>query len=127
MKPTGCIIRSAARAQGLANAAAAIASQAYIQVKDTNKAKLQVVSNAPNGQITVPANATADVTVTVTLSEADRAYIDERFPYGSYVEGFVQLLSDSTPNLSVPFLAFYGDFGEGPVLEEGPMTRSLGR
>ena len=173
---------------GLANAAAAIASQAYIQVKDTNKAKLelgddpdrtgtysmafqvvnfsdtektytldatvlgqvanggqikqgqvtylvsshdrkldaQVVSNAQNGQITVPANATADVTVTVTLSEADRAYIDERFPYGSYVEGFVQLLSDSTPNLSVPFLAFYGDFGEGPVLEEGSYDTLLG-
>lgn len=173
---------------GLANAAAAIASQAYIQVKDTNKAKLelgddpdrtgtysmtfqvvnfsdaqktytldttvlgqvaqggqikqnqvtylvsshareldaQVVSNAQNGQVTVPANATADVTVTVTLSDADRAYIDERFPYGSYVEGFVQLLSDSTPNLSVPFLAFYGDFGEGPVLEEGTYDTLLG-
>lgn len=134
---------------GLANAAAAIASQAYIQVKDTNKAKLelgddpdrtgvysmtfQVVNfsdtqktytldttvlgqvaqggQIKHGQVTYLVSSpgkeldaqvvsmpqmvrlryrpmpTADVTVTVTLSEADRAYIDERFPYGSYVEG----------------------------------------
>ena len=53
--------------------------------------------------------------MTVTLSDADKAYMDERFPYGSYVEGFVQLLSEDNVTLSVPFLAFYGDFGEGPV------------
>ena len=173
---------------GLANAAAAVASQAYIRVDGTNKAKLElgddpdrtgvyemsfqvvnfsdtqksytldttvlgqvaqggqikngqvtyltyahdkeleapVTYSAQNGRIAVPANSTAKVKVTVTLSEADKAYIDERFPYGSYVEGFVQLLSDETPNLSVPFLAFYGDFGEAPILEEGTYETLLG-
>ena len=53
MKPTGCIIRSAARAQGLANAAAAIASQAYIQVKDTNKAKLEL-GDDPTALVSIP-------------------------------------------------------------------------
>lgn len=173
---------------GMANAAAAIASKAYIQVDGTNKAKLElgddpnrtgeyqmsfqvvnfsntaktytldttvlgqkaeggqikngqvtylvydyarelnatVTSNLSDGQLTVPANSTANVTVTVKLSAADKAYINERFPYGSYVEGFVQLLSEDSVNLSVPFLAFYGDFGEGPILEEGTYDSILG-
>lgn len=173
---------------GIANAAAAIASKAYIQVDGTNKAKLElgddpnrtgeyqmsfqvvnfsntaktytldttvlgqkaeggqikngqvtylvydyarelnatVTSNISDGQLTVPANSTANVTVTVKLSAADKAYINERFPYGSYVEGFVQLLSEDSVNLSVPFLAFYGDFGEGPILEEGTYDSILG-
>ena len=173
---------------GLANAALAMASGAYIQVEGTDKAKLElgddpdrtgsytmdfqvvnfsdadktyrldttvlgqtaqggqfkhgkvtylvsdyareldaaVTSSAADGTITVPANSTAKVSVTVTLSDADKAYMDERFPYGSYVEGFVQLLSEDNVTLSVPFLAFYGDFGEGPVLEEGTYDTLLG-
>lgn len=85
-----------------------------------------VTSSAPDGTITVPANSTAKVSVTITLSAADKAYMDERFPYGSYVEGFVQLLSEDSVTLSAPFLAFYGDFGEGPVLEEGSYDTLLG-
>ena len=85
-----------------------------------------VTSSAPDGTITVPANSTAKVSVTVTLSDADKAYMDERFPYGSYVEGFVQLLSEDNVTLSAPFLAFYGDFGEGPVLEEGTYETLMG-
>ena len=85
-----------------------------------------VTSSAPDGTVTVPANSTAKVSVTVTLSDADKAYMDERFPYGSYVEGFVQLLSEDSVTLSAPFLAFYGDFGEGPVLEEGSYDTLLG-
>ncbi len=173
---------------GLANAALAMASGAYIQVEGTDKAKLElgddpdrtgsytmdfqvvnfsdtgktyrldttvlgqiaqggqfkngkvtylvsdyareldaaVTSSAPDGTITVPANSTAKVSVTIALSDADKAYMDERFPYGSYVEGFVQLLSEDSVTLSVPFLAFYGDFGEGPVLEEGSYDTLLG-
>lgn len=173
---------------GMVNVASAIASQAYIQVEGSNKAKLElgddpnrtgeyklsfqvvnfsntaktytldttvlgqkadggqikngkvnylvydyakelsanVTSNLTNGTLTVPANSTANVTVTVKLSAADKAYIDERFPYGSYVEGFVQLLSKDTANLSVPFLAFYGNFGDGPILEEGTYDSLLG-
>ena len=64
-----------------------------------------VTSSAADGTITVPANSTAKVSVTVTLSDADKAYMDERFPYGSYVEGFVQLLSEDSVTLSAPFLA----------------------
>lgn len=173
---------------GLANAAAAMASGAYIQVDGTDKAKLElgddpdrtgsytmdfevvnfsgedktyrldttvlgqiaqggqfkhgkvtylvcdyakdldaaVTYSAADGNITVPSNSTVKVSVTVALSEADKAYLEERFPYGSYVEGFVQLLSEDGVTLSAPFLTFYGDFGEGPILEEGTYETLMG-
>ena len=38
-------------------------------------------------------------------------------PYGAYVEGFVQLMSEDSVSLSAPFLAFYGDFGEAPLFD----------
>lgn len=164
---------------GLANIGAAMASEAYIRVEGTNKAKLElgddpektgvyemtfdvvnfsdtdkvytldttvlglsavgglvkggkvtylthdyarevdtiVTSSLENNTLTVPAGQTASVTVTIALSDAERAYYDERFPAGSYVEGFIHLLSDETPNLSVPFLTFYGDFSDGPIFD----------
>ncbi len=85
-----------------------------------------ITSSAANGTITVAANSTAKVSVSIALSAADKAYLEERFPYGSYVEGFVQLLSEDGITLSAPFLAFYGDFGEGPVLEAGTYQTLMG-
>ena len=52
--------------------------------------------------------------------------MEERFPYGSYVEGFIQLHSQTDVSLSVPFLGFYGAFGEAPVLEEGAYESLMG-
>ena len=174
---------------GMANAADAIHSGAYIQVEGANKAKLElgddpdrtgvyemtfevvnfsdvnktytldtttlgqvaeggqikagevtylvydyakelnpdVVYSAEGGQITVPAGSAVEVTVTLTLSDADRSYMEERFPYGSYVEGFVHLTSEDSVPLNVPFLAFYGDFSEGPIFEEGTYDNLLGK
>ena len=57
--------------------------------------------------------------MTLQLTDAQKAYYDERFPNGAYVEGFVQLTSKDAVTLSVPFLAFYGDFGAAPVAETG--------
>lgn len=71
-------------------------------------------------QITVSANATASVTVTYVLSAEDKAYIEERFPYGMYVEGFVKLLAvdEQDVSLNIPFLAFYGDWSEAPMFDK---------
>ena len=172
---------------GLANPAAAMASQAYIQVAGTNKSKFElgedrdrigvytmdfevvnfsdeektytldttvlgqkadggkikngkvtylvydyareldatVTSSATDGSVTVPAHSSTQVHVSVTLSDADKAYMDERFPYGTYVEGFVQLISEDHISLSAPFLAFYGDFGEAPLFNEAYSYSSL--
>lgn len=64
-------------------------------------------------EVTVPAFGTTSVTVTVKLSESDLIYINDCFKNGAYVEGFVKL-SDTAENdginLSLPYLAFYGDW-----------------
>lgn len=62
--------------------------------------------------ITVPANGSASVSITLTLSEADLAYISEHYKNGAYIDGFVRLVENTTNgvNLSLPFLGFYGDW-----------------
>lgn len=71
--------------------------------------------------VTVPAGETVEVTVTVTLGDEAKAYLDENFENGIYVEGFITLTSttEGQPDLNVPFLAFYGDWTQAPILDEG--------
>ncbi len=69
--------------------------------------------------ITVEAGKSADVTVTITLSKEDKKYLNESFANGMYVEGFITL--DATAgteiDLSVPYLAFYGDWTQAPLFD----------
>lgn len=78
-----------------------------------------ITYSAADGKITVPAGQTVKVTATVSLTEGEKAYYEERFPYGAYVEGFIHLNSEKEVHLSVPFLGFYGDFTDAPTLETG--------
>ena len=68
--------------------------------------------------LTVNAGATADVTVTVTLSDADKEYLG-KFENGIYVEGYVILTATAGTeiSLSAPFLAFYGDWTVAPLFD----------
>ena len=70
-------------------------------------------------KVTVEAGESADVTVTVTLSEADKQYLDQSFENGMYVEGFITLTASSGTDidLSVPYLAFYGDWTVAPLFD----------
>lgn len=65
------------------------------------------------GRNTVSVNAreTAYIAVEIELSQADREYMDRTFEAGIYVEGFLFLDSESS-RLNIPFLGFYGDWGE---------------
>ncbi len=83
-----------------------------------------VISSVNNGtlegnKVTVGAGEVADVTVTITLSDADKKYMDDSFENGMYVEGFVVLdaVSGTEIDLSVPYLAFYGDWTEAPIFD----------
>lgn len=75
---------------------------------------------AGNGAITVPAGGSTEVSVTITLTEEDIAYIEKYFPNGIYVEGFVTLTAgeENGVDLSAPFLAFYGDWLALPAIEQ---------
>ncbi len=85
-----------------------------------------VRSTLENGTITVAAGQTEEVTVTLSLTDAEKAYIEERFSAGSYVEGFIRLLSEDGVSLGVPFLAFYGNWEDAPILESTGVEASLG-
>ncbi len=70
-------------------------------------------------RVTVNAGSTANVTVKVTLSDKDKKYLDDSFENGMYVEGFVRLngTTDTTVDLGVPYLAFYGDWTKAPLFD----------
>ena len=69
--------------------------------------------------ISVKAGKVATVTVTITLSDENKAYLDNSFENGMYVEGFLVLDSKDkdTVDLSVPYLAFYGDWTKAPIFD----------
>ena len=89
----------------------------HLTYEYSREMKADIAYSAADGKITVPAGETVKVTATVTLTEGEKEYYDERFPCGAYVEGFIQLISEESVNLSVPFLGFYGDFSDAPTLE----------
>ncbi|MBQ2383995.1 MAG: leucine-rich repeat protein [Oscillospiraceae bacterium] len=69
--------------------------------------------------ITVDGGKEAKVTVKITLSDADKKYLDESFKNGMYVEGFITLKATSGTeiDLNVPYLAFYGDWTVAPIFD----------
>ena len=80
-----------------------------------------VQGGSVNGStVSVPAKGTAKVTVKITLSDADKAYLNDSFKYGMYVEGFITLkaASGTSVDMNVPLLAFYGDWTEAPIFDE---------
>ncbi len=70
--------------------------------------------------LTVNAGQTATVTVRITLNDADRAYLDDNFANGMYVEGYITLTATAGTevDMSVPYLAFYGDWTKAPMFDK---------
>ena len=70
--------------------------------------------------LTIEAGKEATVTVTITLTEEDKAYLDKSFENGMYVEGFITLTptAGTEVDMSVPYLAFYGDWNEAPIFDK---------
>ncbi len=72
-------------------------------------------------KVIVSAGATTEITVKLILSDADKKYVKDNFKNGMYVEGFVKLISDDTNesqcDLTVPFMGFYGDWYQAPMLD----------
>ena len=93
--------------------------QGYLLENGTTVEITNVSGGTLSGQnLTVTAGATADVTVTITLSDADREYMN-RFENGMYIEGHVTLTATAGTeiDLSVPYLAFYGDWTVAPLFD----------
>ena len=70
-------------------------------------------------KLTVKGGEDARVTVQITLSEEDKAYLDASFENGMYVEGYITLTATKGTDidLNVPYLAFYGDWTVAPLFD----------
>ena len=79
-----------------------------------------VGGQASDGTVTVAGGQTLRVSVTITLNDQARKYLDDNFANGMYVEGFVTLTDTAESegiNLSIPWLAFYGDWHAAPMFD----------
>lgn len=83
----------------------------------------EVVIDAIEAQniVTVPANGSVSIMVTVKLSEEDMAYMDAHYENGTFVDGFVRAYakSEGAVDLSFPFVGFYGGWEEAPIFDTG--------
>ena len=69
--------------------------------------------------ITVPASGEATVGVDVTPGSEFASYVADNTPNGTFLDGFVRFASktDGQPDLAVPYLGFYGDWGKAPIFD----------
>jgi len=73
-------------------------------------------------EITVEANSSETVRVTIDLEEAMTFWgdtLDNTFENGTFIEGFVVLTpdNDNEAELSIPYVGFYGDWEDQPILD----------
>ncbi len=77
------------------------------------------------GVFTLPANASVNVSVTLTLTEDEKAYLDAYYTNGAYVEAYIYAVSRSTEEgvagttHSIPVLGYYGDWSDPSMFDVG--------
>ena len=69
--------------------------------------------------VTVPASSSATVTVTVTPEAEFASYASAHAPEGTFIDGAITFTSaDGAPDLTVPYLGFYGSWGAPAIFDE---------
>jgi len=109
-------------------------AQTYEISSSVNTEQIQsgmFIANAPygleaevvtDGPVTVPAFGTATVNASITLTDADKAYLNQ-FPNGIWVEGYLYATPVATGEgeqgvtLSMPMVGFYGDWSDADVFD----------
>ncbi|MDD4291259.1 MAG: leucine-rich repeat protein [Clostridia bacterium] len=83
-----------------------------------------ITVSAKNGTVdgnvvTVEAGQTANLQVVIVLTDENKAYLNDTFANGMYVEGFATLtaIDEGSVDLSIPFISFYGDWDNLPIFE----------
>ncbi len=95
----------------------AVAERAYI-LDDTPA--VWTIDDEPHeegDEITVSAGESVKITVHLELSSAEVKYVNDSFPNGMYVEGFIKLNSatDGQCSLNLPYMGFYGDWNSADM------------
>ncbi|WP_309304559.1 S8 family serine peptidase, partial [Schaalia odontolytica] len=70
--------------------------------------------------VIVPANGEATIGVDVTPGDQFTAFAAANTPNGTFLDGFVRFTSrtESQPDLTVPYLGFYGDWGKPAIFDQ---------
>lgn len=109
--------------------------EVYVQTDEVVDGKITTAPHALSATVTgaetvqLTYGASVRVNLTVELTDESKAYLDENFPNGGFVDGFVILEADgevideeegleNTIDLSIPFVGFYGDWDAAPHLDE---------
>ena len=76
-------------------------------------------ASAEGATITVPASGEATVGVDIVPGSEFASYVADNTPNGTFLDGFVRFASKtaSQPDLAVPYLGFYGDWGKAPIFD----------
>ncbi len=96
-----------------------VTEEAYLLTGATFAITASSNATVSDMNVSVAAGQTANLTVTVTLSDTDKQYLNESFENGMYVEGYIVLnaAEESVADLNVPYLAFYGDWTVAPLFD----------
>ena len=76
-------------------------------------------ASAEGATVTVPASGEVTVGIDVTPGSDFASYVAANTPNGTFLDGFVRFASktEGQPDLSVPYLGFYGDWGKAPIFD----------
>ena len=76
-------------------------------------------ASAEGATVTVPASGEATVGIDVTPGSEFASYVADNTPNGTFLDGFVRFISKAAgqPDLAVPYLGFYGDWGKAPIFD----------
>ena len=76
-------------------------------------------ASAEGATVTVPANGEATVGVDVKPGADFDSSVAQNTPNGTFLDGFVRFTSKtaSQPDLTVPYLGFYGNWGKAPIFD----------
>ena len=76
-------------------------------------------ASAEGATVTVPASGEATVGIDVTPGSEFASYVADNTPNGTFLDGFVRFASKAAgqPDLAVPYLGFYGDWGKAPIFD----------
>ena len=74
---------------------------------------------AEGASVTVPASGEVTVGIDVTPGADFASYVAQNAPNGTFLDGFVRFASKTggQPDLTVPYLGFYGDWGKAPIFD----------
>ncbi|MCM1544447.1 MAG: S8 family serine peptidase [Ruminococcus sp.] len=70
-----------------------------------------------DGTVTVPAGKSAEISLKVTYSDSFLEAQKAAFKNGFFLDGFIFLESASQPTLSLPYMAFYGDWDKAMIFD----------